>query len=65
MASKSCGAGLAAAQFQLALDYASGDGIEADKYETAKWFEKAAEQGMVEVPIQTGLRYVYGAFTQT
>ena len=39
------------AQFNLALDYSSGNGVKQDKAEAAKWFRKAAEQGNAKAPL--------------
>ena len=36
-----------AAQFELGNRYLSGDGVEADNFEAARWFRMAAEQGHI------------------
>ena len=40
--------GDATAQYNLGLMYKSGKGLTEDKVEAAKWFRKAAEQGLAE-----------------
>lgn len=43
---KAAAAGMVRAQIQLAMLYRDGDGGPQDKTEAARWFRKAAEQGM-------------------
>ena len=48
------------AQFNLALDYSSGNGVKQDKAEAAKWFRKAAEQGNAKAQFNLGCCYDNG-----
>jgi len=52
--------GHAAAQYNLAICYATGNGVEQDDAEAAEWFGKAAEQGYVIAPFCMGIcREIY------
>lgn len=50
-------AGVAAAQFELAMQYVQGEVIEQDNDAAADWFEAAAVQGHVEAQFQLGVLY--------
>jgi hypothetical protein len=50
--------GSAAAQFELAVLYYSGEGVQQNYRKSAKWFRKAAEQG--DVRAQKSLAVMYG-----
>jgi len=52
--------GAAAAQYQLALRYANGEGVPRDSEEAARWYRKAAEQGLAPAQYQLALRYANG-----
>ena len=52
--------GKADAQFELALCYDEGKGVEEDKYKAFKWFKKAADQGHARAQNAVGLCYEYG-----
>jgi TPR repeat protein len=49
-----------AAQFNLGMMYARGDGVPEDFAEAASWFRKAAEQGQVEAQARLGGMYARG-----
>ncbi len=49
-----------AAENALALRYASGDGVNQDDTEAARWFTKAAENGNVKAQVALGTRYWAG-----
>ncbi|MGH6922646.1 MAG: caspase family protein, partial [Propylenella sp.] len=53
-------AGLADAQFSLALKYDTGDGIVLDDVEAMKWYTAAAEQGLANAQHYLGLMYDFG-----
>jgi len=53
-------AGDPASQYNLAMLYARGDGVEADLAAAARWFRKAAEQGQVEAQARLGGMYAHG-----
>ena len=52
--------GDAAAQFNLGLMYADGDGVPKDAVEAVKWYRKAAEQGNADAQFNLGLMYDNG-----
>jgi hypothetical protein len=51
--------GLAAAQFNLALLYANGQGVPKDDAQARQWYEKAAAQGHAEAQVNLGILLVY------
>ena len=52
--------GVAAAQFDLGVMYANGDGVPQDEEEAAKWFRLAAEQGDADAQFALGVMYGSG-----
>ena len=52
--------GDAAAQFDLALMYANGDGLSEDAAEAVRWYRQAAEQGFAEAQFYVGVMYDKG-----
>jgi len=52
--------GYAAAQFNLGLIYANGQGVTQDYAEAVKWYRKAAEQGDAAAQYNLGLMYRQG-----
>jgi hypothetical protein len=52
--------GDAAAQLQLGMRYATGDGVIQNDKEAAKWFALAAKQGLAEAQYQYGLALLNG-----
>ena len=52
--------GNAAAQFNLGLMYAKGDGVLKDYAEAAKWYRLSAEQGDADAQNNLGVLHVYG-----
>jgi TPR repeat protein len=52
--------GDAAAQLQLGMRYAEGDGVIQNDKEAARWFEMAAKQGLAEAQYQYGLVLLQG-----
>jgi len=54
---------LARAQYQVGLDYAGGMGVKEDKAVALEWFQKAAEQGLVEAQFGVGLAFLNGKGT--
>ena len=52
--------GLAAAQFNLGLLYANGQGMPKDDAQARQWYEKAAAQGHPEAQVNLGILLVYG-----
>ena len=52
--------GNAAAQYNLGLMYAKGEGVEQDYKQAAKWFTRAAEQGSSETQCNLGRMYGEG-----
>ena len=52
--------GLAAAQFNLGLLYANGQGVPKDDAQARQWYEKAAAQGHPEAQVNLGILLVYG-----
>jgi TPR repeat protein len=52
--------GLAAAQFNLGLLYANGQGVPKDDAQARQWYEKAAAQGHSEAQVNLGILLVYG-----
>ena len=48
------------AQYAVAMMYASGEGVEEDQKEAAKWFEKAAEEGHPHAMYKIAERYENG-----
>lgn len=53
-------AGVASAQFRLALRYDSGVGVPPDQAEAAKWMRRAAEQGYAKAQYNLGCMYESG-----
>ena len=45
------------AQYNLGICYENGDGVSQSYSEAAKWYQKAAEQGMVEAQFSLALCY--------
>ena len=52
--------GLAAAQFNLGLLYANGQGVQKDDARARQWYEKAAAQGHADAQVNLGILFVYG-----
>ena len=52
--------GVAEAQFNLGVMYASGEGVEKDDYKAVKWFREAAEQGNADAQFNLGNMYLNG-----
>ena len=52
--------GNASAQYNLAILYYKGDGVDKDSAESAKWFRKAAEQGDDQAQYNLGVMYAHG-----
>ncbi|NLK41150.1 MAG: sel1 repeat family protein, partial [Planctomycetes bacterium] len=52
--------GHAAAQYNLGVMYANGQGVPQDYKEAVKWFRKAAEQGDADAQFNLGLMYANG-----
>jgi TPR repeat protein len=52
--------GLAAAQFNLGLLYAKGQGVPKDDAQARQWYEKAAAQGHADAQVNLGILLVYG-----
>jgi TPR repeat protein len=52
--------GLAAAQFNLGLLYANGQGVQKDDAQARQWYEKAAAQGHADAQVNLGILFVYG-----
>ena len=52
--------GNAAAQFNLGLMYASGEGVPKDDAEAVRWYRLAAEQGTAAAQRNLGLMYANG-----
>ena len=52
--------GEVAAQFELGNRYLSGDGVEADNFEAARWFRMAADQGDNNAQYNLGVMYMQG-----
>ncbi|MGH7396516.1 MAG: tetratricopeptide repeat protein, partial [Candidatus Rokuibacteriota bacterium] len=46
--------------YQLALRYATGEGVPQDPAAAARWYRQAAEQGFAPAQYQLGLRYANG-----
>ena len=53
-------AGNLAAQYNLGVMYATGNGVPKDDAEAVKWFRKAADQGHAHAQFNLGVRYQYG-----
>lgn len=53
-------AGDAKAQLQLGMRYATGDGVVQNDKEAAKWFERAARQGLADAQYEYGLALLNG-----
>ena len=51
--------GLAAAQFNLGLLYANGQGVPKDDAQARQWYEKAAAQGHAEAQVNLGILLAY------
>ena len=51
--------GDASAQYALGYMYASGNGVEKDKTEAARWYRKAAEQGHAMAQYALGLSLIH------
>ncbi|MCL4181502.1 MAG: sel1 repeat family protein, partial [Verrucomicrobia bacterium] len=54
------GQGLAAAQHNLGVMFAEGDGVPRDRAEAVKWFRRAAEQGHAAAQCNLGAMYYAG-----
>ncbi len=54
-------AGLAEAQFNLGVMYASGRGVARNLAAAARWYEEAANQGVAEAQFNIGTLYALGA----
>ena len=52
--------GLAAAQFNLGLMYANGEGVPENDAEAVKWYRKAADQGIAAAQYNLALKYANG-----
>src|SRR5690606_31155545 len=52
--------GVVAAQYDLAVLYQTGHGVEADAYEAARWMRRAAEQGLLEAEYDYALMLLRG-----
>ncbi len=52
--------GLAEAQFNLALTYQQGEGVDVNFKKAVEWFEKAAEQGDAHAQCNLGIMYYDG-----
>ena len=52
--------GDAESQYQLALCYRNGEGVEQSNEEAAKWYRKAADQGHAEAQCNLGYCYENG-----
>ena len=52
--------GFAAAQYNLGLMYANGQGVRQDYAEAVRWFRKTAEQGLAKAQYNLGLSYAQG-----
>ena len=52
--------GLAAAQFNLGLLYANGQGVQKDDAQARQWYEKTAVQGHANAQVRLGSLYDYG-----
>jgi TPR repeat protein len=52
--------GHAAAQYNLGLLYANGQGVPKDNVQARQWYEKAAVQGHAEAQVNLGILYDYG-----
>jgi TPR repeat protein len=57
---KAADQGLAAAQEQIGLMYAHGDGVNIDSPGALKWFRKAADQGDADAEYNLGVMYGNG-----
>jgi len=49
-----------AAQYNLGLSYANGDGVAQDYERAAQWYEKAAERTHIQAQYNLGLLYLQG-----
>ncbi len=56
-------AGNAAAQFQTALGYRTGRGVEKDRVRAVLWYQKAADQGLARAQSDLAEMYEYGLGT--
>ena len=52
--------GHAAAQYNLGLLYANGQGVSKDDAQAQQWYEKAAAQGHADAQVNLGILYDYG-----
>lgn len=52
--------GDAAAQYEVGLRYANGEGVPQDMAEAAKWFERAAKQGLTAAEYRLATQYEKG-----
>ena len=52
--------GDAAAQYEVGLRYANGEGVTQDMAEAAKWFERAAQQGLTVAEYRLAAQYEKG-----
>lgn len=57
---KAAEGGSSSAQFDLGNRYLYGDGVIADNFEAARWFESAAEQGNNNAQYNLGVMYMQG-----
>jgi TPR repeat protein len=57
--------GDAAAQYNLGLLYAGGQGVPQDADEAMRWLRKAAEQGLLDAQFSLGFSLVFKALTDT
>jgi TPR repeat protein len=53
-----------AAQFNIAMMYVRGEGVERDLQQAANWFRKSAEQGRVDAQARLGALYAHGQGVQ-
>lgn len=53
--------GIARAQYNLAISYVRGEGVERNDAEAGRWFRRAAEQGFAEAQNMLGLQLLIGA----
>ena len=53
--------GIAGAQFNLGVMYASGEGVPENDAEAVKWYRKAADQGYAQSQLNLGVMYANGA----
>lgn len=61
---KSADLGFAPAQFNMAIFYYNGDGVQKDLTKTVEWLEKAAPQGFLQAQKQLAICYAQGIGTK-